>query len=187
MKEKLGDMVIQFGLNEEKDTVNEYAVFSQSQQAKSQPETEQKITCSKMDSVIIGKLVSFDEKSQPLIDYFGNPYGRPLLSKTVICLSDKDIETDIVLLFENANPFKPIIMGVLCESISKSEVKTKSKMKFESDDDKLVFKAHKEITLQCGDASITLKEDGKIIIRGAHLVSRSSGVNRIKGGTVQIN
>ena len=28
---------------------------------------------------------------------------------------------------------------------------------------------------------------GKVLIRGAYLLSRSSGVNRIKGGSVQIN
>ncbi|MEW5071937.1 hypothetical protein AB1P14_09365, partial [Pseudomonas aeruginosa] len=38
-----------------------------------------------------------------------------------------------------------------------------------------------------GKASITLTRAGKVIIRGAYLSSRSTGVNRIKGGSVQIN
>ena len=29
--------------------------------------------------------------------------------------------------------------------------------------------------------------EGKVLIRGTYLLSRSSGVNRIKGGSVQIN
>ena len=41
--------------------------------------------------------------------------------------------------------------------------------------------------LRCGKASITLTRAGKVLIRGAYLLSRSSGVNRIKGGSVQIN
>ena len=51
----------------------------------------------------------------------------------------------------------------------------------------LVLTAHRDVTIQCGKASITLTAAGKIILRGTHIVSRSSGVQRIKGGSVQIN
>lgn len=47
--------------------------------------------------------------------------------------------------------------------------------------------AEQEIVLRCGDASITLTKAGKIVLRGAYVLSRSSGVNKIKGGSVQIN
>lgn len=50
-----------------------------------------------------------------------------------------------------------------------------------------VITAEDEIVLRCGKASITLTKAGKILIRGAYVSSRSSGVNRIKGGSVQIN
>ncbi|MEP7119602.1 MAG: hypothetical protein ABJE95_01785, partial [Byssovorax sp.] len=36
-------------------------------------------------------------------------------------------------------------------------------------------------------SSITLTRAGKILIRGAYVLTRSSGVNRIQGGSVQIN
>ena len=55
------------------------------------------------------------------------------------------------------------------------------------DNERLVLTADKEIVLRCGKASITLTRAGKILIRGAYLLSRSSGVNRIKGGSVQLN
>ena len=47
--------------------------------------------------------------------------------------------------------------------------------------------AEHEIVLRCGKASLTLTRAGKVLIRGTYLLSRSSGVNRIKGGSVQIN
>jgi hypothetical protein len=53
--------------------------------------------------------------------------------------------------------------------------------------DELVFSAAKQITICCGESSITLTAAGKIILRGKYIVSRSSGVQRIKGGSVQIN
>lgn len=55
------------------------------------------------------------------------------------------------------------------------------------DGERLEFSAEREIVLRCGKASITLTRAGKVIIHGAYLSSRSTGVNRIKGGSVQIN
>jgi hypothetical protein len=55
------------------------------------------------------------------------------------------------------------------------------------DGKRFVFTAEDEIVLRCGRASITLTRAGKVLIRGAYLLNRSSGVNRIKGGSVQIN
>lgn len=57
----------------------------------------------------------------------------------------------------------------------------------ERNGERLVFEAEQEIVLKCGRASITLTRAGKILIRGAYLLARSSGVNRIQGGSVQIN
>jgi uncharacterized protein (DUF2345 family) len=53
--------------------------------------------------------------------------------------------------------------------------------------EELVLSAHKQVTIRCGESSITLTAAGKIILRGKYIVSRSSGVQRIKGGSVQIN
>jgi len=53
--------------------------------------------------------------------------------------------------------------------------------------DRLELVAEREIVLRCGEASLTLTRAGKIILRGTYLLSRSSGVNKIKGGSVQIN
>jgi hypothetical protein len=53
--------------------------------------------------------------------------------------------------------------------------------------ERLELTAEREIVLRVGDASITLTRAGKIILRGTYVLSRSSGVNKIKGGSVQIN
>jgi hypothetical protein len=53
--------------------------------------------------------------------------------------------------------------------------------------EELVICAANQLTIRCGESSITLTAAGKIILRGKYIVSRSSGVQRIKGGSVQIN
>lgn len=52
---------------------------------------------------------------------------------------------------------------------------------------RLEIEAQDEIVLRCGKASITLRGNGRVVIRGAYVESRSEGTNRIKGGNVQIN
>ena len=51
----------------------------------------------------------------------------------------------------------------------------------------IVIEAGDELTLRCGEASIRITRDGKIVIRGEHILSRAKGTQRIKGGSVAIN
>lgn len=55
------------------------------------------------------------------------------------------------------------------------------------DGKRVVLEGQEEVVLKCGEASITLTSNGKVVIRGKYLLSRSSGVNRILGGSVQVN
>ena len=53
--------------------------------------------------------------------------------------------------------------------------------------DTLVLEAKQSLTLRVGEGSITIREDGKILIKGKDLVSHAQRMNRIKGGAVSIN
>ena len=53
--------------------------------------------------------------------------------------------------------------------------------------DTLRIAAGRELVIECGEAKISLRKDGRVEIRGTHLISRSSGPNKIKGGSVFIN
>ena len=75
----------------------------------------------------------------------------------------------------------PIIIGII-QSRS-----TMMPVEIAVDGRDVTVNAEESITLKCGDASITLNRDGKIVIRGKHVVTHASGVNRIRGGSVQLN
>ena len=49
------------------------------------------------------------------------------------------------------------------------------------------LRGEEEITLRCGKASITLTKAGKVLIRGEYVLTHAGGVNRVRGGTVEIN
>jgi hypothetical protein len=47
--------------------------------------------------------------------------------------------------------------------------------------------AGEELVIECGKSKIWLRADGRIEIRGEHVISRSRGPNKVKGGSVHIN
>ncbi len=51
----------------------------------------------------------------------------------------------------------------------------------------ILLEATDELTLRVGDGSITIRKDGRILIKGRDLVSHAQRMNRIKGGAVSIN
>jgi hypothetical protein len=57
----------------------------------------------------------------------------------------------------------------------------------EADGQRVTVEAAEEIVLRCGEASLTLRADGKVTVRGTHIVSHATGPHRIKGGNVSIN
>ncbi len=97
------------------------------------------------------------------------------------------------MAFENNDLKRPIILDVLHSFLDEITAPPAALWEGDKPEDilvdgrKVTFNAQEEIVLRCGKASITLTRAGKILIRGAYLLSRSSGVNRIKGGSVQIN
>ncbi|MEW5702012.1 MAG: DUF6484 domain-containing protein [Candidatus Zixiibacteriota bacterium] len=85
----------------------------------------------------------------------------------------------VVVAFEGDDDRRPIILGILQTGESAVEACV--------DGRRVVLTGEEEVTLRCGEASITLTKAGKIILRGAYVSSRSSGVNAIKGASVRIN
>jgi hypothetical protein len=53
--------------------------------------------------------------------------------------------------------------------------------------DELLLEAKNGIVLRVGEGSITIRADGKILIKGKDLVSHAKRMNRIKGGSVSLN
>ena len=41
--------------------------------------------------------------------------------------------------------------------------------------------------LRCGEASLDLRADGKVLLRGDDVLVRAKGTQRIRAGTVSIN
>ncbi|EAR22483.1 DUF6484 domain-containing protein [Nitrococcus mobilis] len=139
----------------------------------------------RIDGVVIGMLVSFSADGEPVVAFPGNAAETGVGARTAVKLSNDDIGCELALMFERGDPARPLVMGRLYRPDALSQ--ELPRITAEADGERLELRAGREIVLRCGRASITLTRAGKILLRGAYLLSRSSGVNRIKGGSVQIN
>lgn len=142
----------------------------------------------RLPAVIVGQLIAFSGRSV-MVDYPSNGSGELIPARSLVPLNETQVGSEVALVFEDGDSMKPMILGV----VQNANVTTIQPQSFsasfdgERDHQSLVLAAEEEIILRCGKASITLTRAGKILLRGAYLLSRSSGVNRIKGGSVQIN
>lgn len=136
----------------------------------------------RLDGVVIGVLVGLATDGSPLVDFPGNPGDNPIPARSTTALGSGEIGREVALLFEGADATKPVLVGVITAPQSRL-----LPVVVQRDRERIELVADREIVLRCGNASITLTRAGKILIRGAYVSSRSSGVNTIKGGSVHIN
>jgi hypothetical protein len=135
---------------------------------------------------LVGTIVGFtDHGATPLVLFAGQPSSAAQRARTTVRLDDRDLDRRIVLMFEEGDPARPIIIGCLREPVS--ALPTPPHVEMEADGNRLIVTAKERLVLRCGSASITLTQEGKVLIQGAFVSSQSSGVLRIRGGSVQIN
>jgi hypothetical protein len=148
-----------------------------------------------------GHLAGLDATGVPLVDFPGNT-ASPIPARMATVLDAKALQEavarrqKVVLLFENGNPGLPFIMGLIHEPSATPLLDALLERPPETalrpteahvDGKRVVIEGQDEIVLKCGEASITLRRNGKVIVKGTHLESRATGTHRIKGGSVEIN
>lgn len=99
-----------------------------------------------------------------------------------------NVGREVLLLHEAGDPEHPIVLAWMAEpGVAMTVTPAESARVARVDGKRVVIEAAEEILLQCGRGSILIREDGAIVIKGTNLLSRSSGINKIKGGAVRIN
>jgi len=137
---------------------------------------------------VVGELIGLtDEARTPLVVFPGQPGSAALAARTVIDLHGGHIGRPVVLVFDGADSGKPIVLGVVRAAEAWPLEDKPGQVEVDVDGERLTVTAKEELVLQCGKASITLTKAGKVLLKGTYVSSRSSGVQRIKGGSVHIN
>ena len=156
--------------------------------------------------VKVGCLAAGSQPGKLVVDFEGNEAG-PLAARSLAALDEASIRAalasrqQVVLLFENGDLRLPIVVGLLAPEpgaallgtllrspTAPSVVPAPAKpTEARVDGRRVVVEGAEEVVLRCGDASITLRRDGKVVLRGAYVETTAKGLNRIRGGSVKIN
>lgn len=152
----------------------------------------------------LGWLTGVDAEGRILVDFGGNAEG-PLPAKRTLELTPEAVRAAVatrqraVLLFEDGDPRLPLVIGleqspsqtplldVMLETAGTAPESAPEPTELLVDGERVAIEGKDEVVLRCGQASITLRRNGKVIIRGVYVETQASGVNRIKGGSVQVN
>ena len=147
------------------------------------------VASSPLPMVLTGVLVGIiDDGRTPLVTFAGQPGSAALRARTVVDLQGQHIGQSVVLMLEGGDPDRLIVMGVIREAQSwPSMAQVAGQIDLEADGTRMIVTAKEQMVLRCGKASITLTKAGKILIEGTYVSTRSAGVNRIRGGSVQVN
>lgn len=138
------------------------------------------------EGVVIGELLGLvDDGRTPLVRYTGETAA--LRARTIVDLHGPHIGRRVTLMFEDNDPAKPIVMGVLRGAASWPPEERPGQVEIDADGERMIVSAKEQLVVRCGKASITLTKAGKVLIQGTYVSSRSTGVNKIKGGSVQLN
>jgi len=157
-------------------------------------------------SVVVGRLMPGSTAEAPLVEFAGNPRG-PTRARTTVSMDAATLARavmagqGVVLVFENGDPQLPIVTGLIgtgqpatpFQELLASpravgpERGASAFVEARLDGERVVLEGRREVVLRCGEASITLRSDGKVLLRGAYVETYAKGVNRIKGASVKIN
>jgi hypothetical protein len=141
----------------------------------------------RIEGVLTGVLIGFKESGAvPLVMFPGQPQSAAVPARTTVDLHGAHIGRQVVLMFDGGDPLRPIVMGSI-RGDSTALAEQPGQVEVDVDGERLLVTAKDQLVLRCGKASITLTKNGKVLIQGAYVSSRSTGVNRIKGGSVQLN
>jgi hypothetical protein len=162
-------------------------------------------------STRVGWLIAWVPGEAPTVEFAGNDRG-PLAARSIVPLHPRLVaeaiadRRGVLLTFEDGRPDAPIITGLMQplvhdepvdasdepedEDDTGSELElqpTDAQLEARVDGRRVEIEAADEIVLRCGEASIVMRRNGRVVIRGTYVETRSRGVNRVKGGSVEIN
>ena len=143
--------------------------------------------------LISGHLTGLDDEGRLLFQAEGP--DSPLIPVAIgIELSDGTLvkaarqhRRALVVRTTDATP-RWVLVGLVRDRVSTKAVTARpGTLEVGMDGETLKLTAERDIVLKCGEASLTLRKDGRIILSGTNVLSSSRGPNRIKGASIALN
>jgi hypothetical protein len=154
-----------------------------------------------IDGVVLGWVAGMDARRGLLVDFPGHA-GGAVPARSILTLDAAAIEAAVkdrrgaVLQFEDGDPRRPVLMGLLQPTAATPMLDAllaapadppQERLTARVEGKRVVLEGKDEIVFRCGDATITLRRNGAVLVRGREIESRSSGRSVIRGRKVALN
>jgi len=131
-----------------------------------------------LPGVFVASVTGVDDRGLPIVS--NGPLEAP--AEHVVWMAEPPRWADciglrVAVALIGGDESRPVVLGLL-DAPPEPAKRPPETLRVES---------RRELVIECGKSKIALRADGRIEIRGGHLISRSSGPNKIKGGSVHIN
>jgi hypothetical protein len=94
---------------------------------------------------------------------------------------------DVVFVAEDGDDHVGYILGILERRAAPPSGVSNAVLDYDGELSVIKIHAHQRLELTCGRAALTMNADGTVVLKGTTVVSRASGVNKIRGAAVRIN
>lgn len=143
----------------------------------------------------VGTIVAFN-RGEVRVTFAGATH--PVAARLLAGLDDAILEraarerTEALLLFEDGDPARPLLVGLLRSAAPLVDALLAGPLPAAErvariDGKRVAIEGKDEVVLQCGKASLTLRRDGRVVLRGVNVVTQADQVHKIRGGKVQVN
>jgi hypothetical protein len=145
----------------------------------------------------VGRVVGC-ARGEVRVDFEGNRRG-PLACRVSAAIEEAAIEEaaregqDALLLFEGGDPAHPVLVALLrsatplIDAVLAGPLPAARQKVARVDGRRVELEGREEVVLRCGKASLTLRADGRVVLRGVNVVTQADAVQKIRGGKVEIN
>lgn len=76
-------------------------------------QTSSGIECAEIHGAVVGRLIGIRESGQPIVDFPGNTQPVAIDARTTVPVLEGHVGSEIVLLFDEGDPTRPILTGIL--------------------------------------------------------------------------
>jgi hypothetical protein len=133
--------------------------------------------------IVRGIIVDFLESGEVMVQVPADvttPFRCDLLETSANVMLQLNLGDQVIVM----SPDGPEANGIILGRVGRYRV---PQPQASQPPDHTVIEAREMLTLKCGESSVDLRKDGKLMIRGKDILTRAKRSQRIKGGTVAIN
>ena len=94
---------------------------------------------------------------------------------------------DVAFISENGDEQTGFVLGIIERPDAIPSSVASATIDRDGEASIIKIQARQRLELTCGRAALTMNADGTVVLKGTTVVSRASGLNKIRGAAVRIN